>query len=118
MLKYSALTKGQKRCVDAFIERSPELASAESISTKQIQKLFWEIHETRAADTPKIGYPLWLKVNTVQRGLFAWPGPQSTGDGTELAKSKLSKILGESVVVQSVDEAEFLAELRDNGITV
>ncbi len=120
MLKYSDLTKGQKRCIDAFVERYPELASAETITTKEIQKIFWEIHETRAAGAPKIGYPLWIsKNNQVARGVHAFPGPQSTGNQTELAKSKLQKILdtSDTVEVESNDE-DFLAELRDNGISV
>lgn len=120
MLKYADLTKGQKRCIDAFVERYPELASAETICTKDIQKIFWEVHGTRAAGAPKIGYPLWIsKNNQVARGVHAFPGPQSTGDQTELAKSKLQKILdgSDSVEVESNNE-EFLAELRANGITV
>jgi hypothetical protein len=117
MLKYADLTKGQKRCVDAFVEQCPELDSADTVTTKQIQKVFWEIHETRAAGSPKIGYPLWLNVNSVQRGMFAWPGPNSTGQ-VEAAKTKLKQILSESDPVESVNEEDFLAELRENGISV
>lgn len=125
MLKYSNLSKGQKRCIDAFISIRPELASADTITTKEVQKLFWTLHDGRSNGGPKIGYPLWLSANnTVSRGVFAFPGPKSAGSVTAsvakqnaAAKQKLEKIIEDSEPV-SIDEDEFEAELRANGIQV
>jgi hypothetical protein len=125
MLKYADLSKGQKRCIDAFISLNPKLASAETITTKEVQKLFWDLHEKRTDGAPKIGYPLWLSANnTISRGVFAFPGPKSSGSvkdavakQTAAAKKKLEKIIEDAEPV-SIDEDEFTAELRANGIQV
>lgn len=125
MLKYSDLTKGQKRCIDAFVSLRPELASASTITTKEVQKLFWTLHDERANGAPKVGYPLWLSANnTISRGVFAFPGPKSPASvkvaaakQTAAAKKKLEEILEDSEPV-SIDEDEFAAELRANGIQV
>lgn len=126
MLNYSDLTKGQKRCIDAFISARPELATQAVISTKEVAKLYWELHETRKSGASKIGYPVWLsKFNTVSRGQFAFPAPgldttklSSTVKATATAsKQRLQKIVEDSEAVE-VDENEFAAELQANGITV
>jgi hypothetical protein len=119
MLKYADLSKGQKRCIDAFVERRPELASADTLASKDMYYLWQEIYADRKAGAPKIGYPHWLsKHNQIQRGLLSFPGPMSTGDTSALEKSKLQKILNESNPVEEANEEEFLAELRENGIQV
>lgn len=126
MLNYSDLTKGQKRCIDSFIAARPELATQSIISTKEVAKLYWELHETRASGSAKIGYPVWLsKFNTVSRGQFAFPAPgldtnklASTAQANaSVAKQRLQQIVEDSEKVE-VDEEDFAAELKANGITV
>lgn len=122
MLKYANLSKGQKRCIDAFISVRPELASADTITTKEVQKIFWQLHEQRSNGGAKVGYPLWLSANnTISRGVFAFPGPKSSGVSVATqnaaAKQKLEKIIEDSEKVE-IDEDEFTAELRANGIQV
>jgi hypothetical protein len=125
MLKYSDLSKGQKRCIDAFVEHRPELASAETLASKDMYYIWQEIFAKRADGGPKIGYPHWLsKFNQLERGMLAFPGPNSKGTSkktsakaqSELEKSQLQRIIDTSDVV--IDEDEFAAELKANGITV
>lgn len=126
MLTYADLSKGQKRCIDAFVALRPELASAETITTKEVQSLFWQLHEQRESGAAKIGYPLWLSANnTISRGVFAFPGPNSVTTKVygkpkatkTLGKQKLDKIMQDSIPVE-IDTDEFEAELRANGIQV
>jgi len=121
MLKYSELSKGQKRCIDAFVEHRPELASAETLASKDMYHIWQEIFAKRADGAPKIGYPHWLsKFNQLERGMLAFPGPNSKGVSkkvqTQLEKSQLQRIIDTSDVV--IDEDEFAAELKANGISV
>jgi hypothetical protein len=128
MLKYTDLTKGQKRCIDSFIAIDPALATAETITTKEVQKLFWALHEQREDGAAKVGYPLWLSANnTISRGVFAFPGPNSPVNATvstakskqtaASGKKKLDQIIKDSTPVE-IDQDEFEAELRANGIQV
>jgi hypothetical protein len=125
MLKYSDLSKGQKRCIDAYVAHRPELASAETLSSNDMHHMYFEIRAKRADGGPKVGYPNWLtKFNSLERGMIAFPGPNSKGISkktsakakSELEKSKLQEIIDTSEVV--IDEDEFAAELKANGINV
>lgn len=125
MLKYSDLTKAQKKAIDAMVQYEPSLANAETVATRDIHFLVMKIYGDRASGGPKIGYPNWLtKHNSIRRGVVAFPGPGSKGltekEQTELQKSKLQKVLDESQVdeVESISDDEFMAELRANGIEV
>lgn len=124
MLKYSDLSKGQKRLIDAFVQYRPELATAETLASKDMYHIWQEIFADRANGGPKVGYPHWLsKHNQIRRGVLAFPGPQSKGlteaEQTELEKSKLQKILDNSDQDQvEFSDAEFMDELRANGIEV
>lgn len=125
MLKYTDLSKGQKKLIDAFIEHRPELASAETLASKEMYHIWHEIYSKREDGAPKVGYPHWLsKNNQIRRGILAFPGPDSKGltdaEMTTLEKSKLQKILDNSVEdgVESINDDEFMAELRANGIEV
>lgn len=128
MFKYTDLSKGQKRCIDSFIAIDPSLASAETITTKDVQKLFWTLHEKREAGDAKVGYPLWLSANnSISRGVFAFPGPNSpvnltvstvkTKQAAAVGKNKLDKFMKDSTPVV-IDQDEFEAELLANGIQV
>lgn len=124
MLKYSDLSKGQKRCIDAFVKYHPELASAETLASKDMYHIWHEIFNDRSSGAPKIGYPHWLsKNNQIRRGVLAFPGPESKGlteqEQTELEKSKLQKILDNSDQDEvEFSDDEFMAELKANGIEV
>jgi len=124
MLTYADLSKGQKKLIDAFIQYRPELATADTLNSKDMYYIWQEIFADRANGGPKVGYPHWLsKNNQIRRGVLAFPGPQSKGlteeQRTELEKSKLQKILDNSTEdeVEFRDD-EFMAELKANGIEV
>ena len=125
MLKYSDLTKGQKKTIDAYVAHRPELASAETLASKDINIIWNELFVLRAKGGAKVGYPKWLtRFNSIDRGNVSFPGPGSKGlSKTEvdtLEKSKLQKILdsSEQDVVESISDDEFMAELKANGIEV
>jgi hypothetical protein len=125
MLKYSDLTKGQKKTIDAYVAHRPELASAETLGSKDINIIWNELFALRAKGGVKVGYPNWLtRFNSIDRGNVSFPGPGSKGlSKTEVAtleKSKLQKILdsSEQDVVESISDDEFMAELKANGIEV
>lgn len=125
MLKYSDLTKGQKKTIDAYVVHRPELASAETLASKDINIIWNELFVLRAKGGSKVGYPNWLtRFNSIDRGNVSFPGPGSKGlSKTEVAtleKSKLQKILdsSEQDVVESISDDEFMAELKANGIEV
>jgi hypothetical protein len=122
MLKYANLSKGQKRCIDALVELKPELASAETITTKELRSMMWDLYHKREDGGVTTGYPNWLvQFNGISRGVIAFPGPQSTGTSVAkqnaAAKQKLEKIIEQAEKVE-IDEDEFTAELRANGIQV
>jgi hypothetical protein len=125
MLKYSDLSKGQRKCIDAFVAHHPELATADTLASKDMYHIWHDIFAKRADGAAKIGYPHWLsKHNQISRGILSFPGPSSKGLTTEemnsLEKSKLQKILDNSEEdgVESISDEEFMAELKANGIEV
>ena len=124
MLKYSDLSKSQKRFVDAVIEVRPTLASGGTITLKECAAVYYELREQRTgAKGEKIGYPNWLyNANKLSRGVYEFPAPNAKAKKAKVAEdvSKLQKIIAESdpVEVESVSDDEFLAELKANGITV
>lgn len=107
-MNYSDLTKIQKRCVDAFIQLRPELASASTISRQEVEELFFALHEQRANGGPKIGYPMWLiKGDKVNRGEYVFPAPNVNTSEVVVSSKQASE-----------EDEEFFAELRANGINV
>jgi hypothetical protein len=124
MLKYNDLTKAQKRWVDAMIELDPSLASGGTVTLKGCAHAYNELRAKRKGDKgEKIGYPNWLYAsNKISRGVYEFPAPNAKSTKAKVAndKTKLEKIIAESdpVVVESQSDAEFLQELRDNGIAV
>ena len=124
MLKYSDLSKSQKRFVDAVIEVRPNLASGGTITLKECAAVYYELRAQRTgAKGEKIGYPNWLyNANKISRGVYEFPAPNAKAKKAKVAEdvSKLQKIIAESdpVEVESVSDDEFLAELKANGITV
>lgn len=110
-MKYSELTATQKRCIDAFIEIKPELASQSTISRKEVEDLFQSLFEAREGGGPKIGYPMWLvKGEKVGRGEYVFPAPKLD----TIPVLKKSKSEGDGYAVQ--EDKEFFTELAENGI--
>lgn len=124
MLIYAKLSKGQKKLIDAFVEARPELATADTILSKDMYHIWQEIYAKRDAGGVKVGYPHWLsKHNQISRGVLSFPGPQSAGltdkQVAKLEKSKLQKIIDTSDADDvEISDTEFLDELRANGIEV
>lgn len=124
MLKYANLSKGQKKLIDAFVAARPELATADTIKSKDMYHIWQEIYAKRTDGGVKVGYPHWLsKHNQISRGVLSFPGPQSAGlSATQVAsleKSKLQKIIDTSDTDGvEISDTEFLDELRANGIEV
>ena len=116
-MNYAKLTKVQKRCIDAFVQLRPELATAESISRKDIEELFWKLHEARASGGEKIGYPMWLvKGEKVGRGMYKFPAPALAAESESSAKAVTAKA-SKSAAIKSVEEdKEFFQDLQKYGI--
>jgi hypothetical protein len=103
MLKYSDLTKAQKRFVDAVVREFPTVAKTGQVSRKELESIYWTLNEKRAAGGEKVGFPNWLTAkNKVGRGVFALPlDTASAKVVTKTAaaeKSKFEKIIEESVI--------------------
>ena len=108
-MKYSTLSKAQKRCVDAFIAERPELASQASITRTEVEELWAITYPKRALGGPKFGYPMWLiRGPKVSRGVYVWVGPQSP--------SFVSKTDEDPASIK--ENQDFLNELREAGIKV
>lgn len=116
-MNYAKLTKVQKRCIDAFVQLRPELATAESISRKEIEELFWKLHESRATGGEKIGYPMWLvKGEKVGRGLYKFPAP-SLADSSETSTAVVKAVASKSAAIKNAEEdKEFFQDLQEYGI--
>lgn len=113
-MKYSALTATQKRCIDAFVELKPELATQETITRKEVEDLFQALFVAREGGGPKIGYPMWLvKGEKVGRGSYKFPAPKlDTTEGSSHATKSKSKVEDNS----AKEDKEFFTELAEHGI--
>ena len=74
-MKYSELTRIQRKVVDALIELDETLVFSDVITRLRLEELF-----ARAkAKNPKLGYPAFItRGRKVARAVYEWPGPQST----------------------------------------
>lgn len=109
-MNYSALTKTQRACIDAFVKLDPSLASAPSITRKRVEELFWILHADRANSGVKVGYPMWLvKGEKVGRGEYKFPAPELKASAT---KSSVQSTPSKS----SKEDEEFFAELAEEGV--
>lgn len=123
IMKYSELSKTQKVCIDTFIAKRPELASAVSISRTEVEEL-WELtYADRDNGGSKFGYPMWLvKGPKVARGVYVFPGPNVTNEVATVqvknAKRKKKEDGDDSIVLPPEEEAEFQNDLKEFGITV
>lgn len=107
IMNYTELTKGQRRCVDAFMEINPELKTANSISRNTVEDTWNIALSNRDTGGPKFAYPMWLvKGPKVSRGVYVWPAP-----GVANTIIKPNKVL-------SKEDQEFFDELRAHGIDI
>lgn len=108
ILTYNKLNHIQKRVVDKYTERYPELEYANMISRKMIE----EIHnDLKKQYGKKYGYPAWItKGPKVGRALYHWPGKQSIPNSNLLIAEKTLKELQE--------DEEFYNELKAHGIKI
>jgi hypothetical protein len=116
-MNYSKLTKVQKRCIDAFVQLRPELASAETITRPEIEDLFEQLFKQRTNGGEKIGYPMWLvKSEKVSRGVYKFPAP-SLADSTENSTQSVKATASKSAAIQNAKEdEEFFKDLKEYGI--
>lgn len=107
-MNYCDLTKGQRRCVDAFIAINPDLALASSISRAMVEDTWNITLKNRDAGGPKFAYPMWLvKGPKVSRGVYQWPSPNIVHTAVQLHTEEMS-----------AEDKEFYDELRAHGIQI
>lgn len=127
-MNYSDLNKTQRRIVDAFIARRPELANASSITRVEIEELWYTMYAERATGGPKMGYPGWLvKGDKVTRGVYPFPAPNVTHSTAPLPKPLTQKQVRAKITstddqaaaaaAKALEEEEFFAELAEAGVT-
>ena len=135
-MKFANLTKAQKRFVVAVIENDETFATKTEVTRKELVDAYWAMHEKRAANAPKIGFPNWLcNVAKTGRGTYTFPAPsvaelteynttatpvvvKKNTPATAKAREKLDQIMRTSEPVVSVSDEEFLKELQEAGIEV
>ena len=122
-MKYNELSKAQKRCIDAFIAKRPELATATSIPRTLVEELWNITLKDRENGGPKFGYPMWLvKGPKVARGVYVFPSPNPSAEVKTVevknAKRKKQEEDEDTVVLPPEEEAEFQNDLKEYGIEV
>lgn len=109
-MKYSELTKAQKRAVDYYVELDPSLKTSNSITRHKVEELFFKCREVHG----KFGYPNWIvKGEKIARGIYAWPGPEAVESTSKTPIIDLSSI---KKVEQDEFEKEFFQEMSESGI--
>ena len=110
-MNYSNLNNTQRRIVDAFIRLRPELATTGTITRSEVEELFFKLYDERAEGGEKIGYPMWLvKGPKVSRGVYVFPAPNVVND-------HIIDAIASRVASRTQEDEDFLAELREAGIT-
>ena len=137
MLLFNNLSMSQKKAVVAIVQHTPSLKETGQVTLKEIVSITQDLASKRDKGAPKIGYPNWLfKNNKIERGVYQLPVPtddEITQYNLDISSPKKKKIAPINIVavdvakeanaekakLQSlVNEDEFLAELRANGISV
>ena len=110
-MNYVNLNKTQQRVIDAFITLRPELANTPTITRTEVEALFFQLKDLRDSGGEKIGYPMWLvKGPKVSRGVYVFPAPNvNNEDAIAAVASRVAQV--------SKEDQEFLAELKEAGIT-
>lgn len=138
MLKFADLSKGQQKCVVAYIEHVPSLKTNPNVTLKQVIDINHELTANRANGGVKVGYPNWLfKTNKVSRGVYQLPVPTEaelsdytkalTTPKQKVVKNKVTKVTAPKTRLESIidssetvdqDVEDFNQILRENGIEV
>ena len=144
MLKFKDLTTSQKSFIVRTLELYPSYAEKSVLGAKDIHASYYELKDSRSSTGEKLGYPNWLQSNNrVGRGSYEMPWPTAAelsdfakGVTTKPVKqpkvkvktasksvtkdevSRLEKIIADSDPIEDTSDAEFLDELRANGINV
>jgi len=144
MLKFKDLTNSQKSFIVRTLELYPSYAEKSVLGAKDIHASYYELKDSRSSTGEKLGYPNWLQSNNrVGRGSYEMPWPTAAelsdfakGATTKPVKqpkvkvkaasksstkdevSRLEKIIADSDPIEDTSDAEFLDELRANGINV
>lgn len=106
MLKYTDLTKSQKRFVDAVVREFPAVAAAGKVTRKELEYVYWELNAKREAGGEKVGFPNWLTAkNKVDRGVFALPLPEA--ETKAVAKSILDEKTKFEKIIDEADTDEY-----------
>jgi hypothetical protein len=119
MLKYSDLTKAQKRFVDAVLKEDASIAKSGTATRKQIESLYWTLNEKRATGGEKVGFPNWLTgPNKVSRGVYQIPMPEATAAKAKKVstdeRTRLEKIIDESDSVEfDQEEANIVSSIQE-----
>lgn len=122
-MKYSELSKAQKRCIDTFIAKRPELATATSIPRTLVEELWYLTLAERGSGGAKFGYPMWLvKGPKVGRGVYVFPSPNPSAEVKTVevknAKRKKQDDDEDIITLPPEEEAEFQNDLKEFGIEV
>jgi hypothetical protein len=110
MLKFTALSASQKKCVIALIEHTPALKQTGRITLKEVVAITQDLASQRDAGGVKIGYPNWLfKSNKVEKGIYQLPLP-TEHDLSDYAKAsvkpaKVNKVAKALAKVKAVKAA-------------
>lgn len=113
-MKYSELSKAQKRCIDAFVRIRPDLATAESITRPEVVMLFDTLYDARADGGEKIGFPMWLiKGPKVSRGVYVFPAPGATQEVKAKDAEHIAPVTAAKI---EEEDKEFFTDLQEYGI--
>ena len=109
MLKYSELTKAQKRFVDAVLREFPAIKKSGTLSRKELESIYWTLNEKRETGGEKVGFPNWLTgPNKVARGVFQVPMPEADVVKAKKTvaeeKAKFEKIVEDSILDETDED--------------
>jgi len=109
MLKYSELTKAQKRFVDAVLREFPAIKKSGTVSRKELESIYWTLNEKRKTGGEKVGFPNWLTgPNKVARGVFQVPMPEADVVKAKKTvaeeKAKFEKIVEDSILDETDED--------------
>jgi hypothetical protein len=118
MLKYSELTKAQKRFVDAVLREFPAIKKSGTVSRKELESIYWTLNEKRETGGEKVGFPNWLTgPNKVARGVFQVPMPEGAVAKVKKAavaeKEKFEAIVNDSAILDADFDEEYDVELEE-----
>ena len=127
MMKFSALSMSQKKCVVALIEHTPELKKTGRITLKEVVAITQDLAAKRASGGVKIGYPNWLfKSNKVEKGVYQLPVPTDAelsdyaqasvkpAKAPKVAKPKVAKVKATKPVAKKVTKPVVAADADES----